>query len=167
MRQVFLVRHAEAEDAVEAAHAGRPDKERQLTDTGKRDMRKGAAGLAGVVDGIAVILTSPLTRAVQTAELLQVAFPQAKLKQHAYLAPGVDPAALLKSIAKLPTPVALVGHEPDLSQWAGYLCTGTSRSVVRMKKGSVCRLDMPEPALVGEACIAWLLTLKQLGKLAR
>lgn len=166
MRQVFLVRHAEAEDAVEAAHAGRPDQERRLTDPGMRDMRRGAEGLVGLVDGIALILTSPLTRAVQTAELLQTAFPKAELKRHAFLAPGSDPAALLKSIAKRAGPVALVGHEPDLSQWAGYVCTGTSRSVVRMKKGSICRLDMPVQALAGEACIAWLLTLKQLGKLA-
>ena len=166
MKQVFLVRHAEAEDAVDAVHAGRPDKERRLTDTGKREMRRGAEGLAALVDEIPLILTSPLIRAVQTAELLQATFPKAELKRHAFLAPGSDPAALFKSIAKHPGPVALVGHEPDLSQWAGYVCTGASRSVVRMKKGSVCRLDMPAQALAGEACIAWLLTLKQLGKLA-
>jgi len=166
MRQVFLLRHAEAEDAVEAAHAGRPDKERRLTDEGKRDMRRGATGLAVLVDTLPLILTSPLTRAAQTAELLQAAFPKAELKRHAYLAPGSDPAALLKSIAKHAGPVALVGHEPDLSQWAGYMSTGVPRSVVRMKKGSLCRLDMPEHAQPGEACIAWLLTLKQLGRLA-
>ena len=166
MKQVFLVRHAEAEDAVDAINAGRQDKERRLTDSGKRDMRRAAEGLAALVDGIALILTSPLTRAVQTAELLQAAFPEAKLRQHALLAPGSDPAALLKSIAKQAGPVAMVGHEPDLSQWAGYACTGTSRSLVRMKKGSVCRLDMPAQGVAGEACIAWLLTLKQLGKVA-
>ena len=166
MRQVFLVRHAEAEDTVDAVHAGRQDKERRLTDSGKRDMRRGAEGLATLVDEISLILTSPLTRAVQTAELLQAAFPKAELKRHAFLVPGTDPAALLKSIAKQPGPMALVGHEPDLSQWAGYMSTGTSRSVVRMKKGSVCRLDMPDPTHAGEACIAWLLTLKQLAKLA-
>lgn len=166
MKQIFLIRHAEAEDAVDAAHAGRPDKERRLTDTGKRDMRRGAAGLVELVDEIVLILTSPLTRAVQTAELLHECFPEAGLKRHAFLAPGADPAALLKSIAKQTGPVALVGHEPDLSQWAGYMSTGTSRSVIRMKKGSVCRLDMPDQALAGEACIAWLLTLKQLMRLA-
>ena len=165
MRQLFLLRHAEAEDAVDAAHAGRQDKERQLTDSGRREMRKGAAGLAELVDEIHLILTSPLTRAVQTAELLHAAFPKAELKRHAFLVPGSDPPALLKSIANKAGPVVLVGHEPDLSQWAGYMSTGTARSVVRMKKGSVCRLDMPEQAQPGEACIAWLLTLKQLARL--
>ena len=165
MRQVFVIRHAEAEDAVEAIHAGRQDRERRLTESGKRDMRKGAAGLAELVDEMPLILTSPLTRAAQTAELLQAAFPKAELRRHAFLVPGSDPGALLKSIANHSGPVALVGHEPDLSQWIGYMCTGTGRSVVRMKKGSVCRLDMPDKALPGEACIAWLLTLKQLARL--
>lgn len=166
MKQVFVIRHAEAEDAVDAAHAGRQDKERRLTDAGKRDMREAAAGLAELVDGISLILTSPLIRAAQTAELLQAAFPKAELRRHAFLAPGSDPGALLKSIVNRPGPVALVGHEPDLSQWIGYMSTGMSRSVVRMKKGAVCRLDMPDHAQPGEACIAWLMTVKQLGKLA-
>lgn len=166
MRRLFVIRHAEAEDAVEAIHAGRQDKERCLTESGKRDMRKGAEGLAALLDEMPLILTSPLTRAVQTAEQLQTAFPKAELRRHAFLAPGSDPGALLKSIANRPGPVALVGHEPDLSQWIGYMCTGAGRSVVRMKKGSVCRLDMPDQPMPGEACIAWLLTLKQLAKLA-
>lgn len=166
MKQLFVIRHAEAEDAVEAIHAGRQDRERRLTESGKRDMRKGAEGLAELVDEMPLILTSPLIRAVQTAELLQAAFPKAQLRRHAFLAPGSDSAALLKSIANRPGPVALVGHEPDLSQWIGYMCTGTGRSVVRMKKGSVCRVDMPDQAIPGEACIAWLMTLKQLTRLA-
>lgn len=165
MKQVLVIRHAEAEDAVDAAHAGRQDKERRLTDSGKRDMREAAAGLAELVDRVSLILTSPLTRAVQTAELLHAAFPEAELRQHAFLAPGSDPGALLKSIAKQSGPLALVGHEPDLSRWVGFMCTGESRSVVRMKKGSVCRLDMPDPAAPGEAHIAWLITLKQLTRL--
>ena len=166
MKQLFVIRHAEAEDAVEAIHAGRQDKERRLTQSGKRDMRKGAEGLAELVDEMPLILTSPLTRTVQTAELLQAAFPKAELRRHTLLAPGSDPGTLLKSVANRPGPGALVGHEPDLSQWIGYMCTGASRSVVRMKKGSVCRLDMPNQPMAGEACVAWLFTLKQLIKLA-
>ncbi|HEV7166096.1 MAG TPA: phosphohistidine phosphatase SixA [Gammaproteobacteria bacterium] len=166
MRRIFVIRHAEAEEPVEAARAQRNDRERRLTESGKRDMRKGAQGLTTLVDDIQLILTSPLKRALETAEILQRAFPGAKLKQHALLAPGFDPAELLESLTGESGAVALVGHEPDLSQWVGYMTTGMSRSVVRMKKGSVCRLDMPEPALPGEACIAWLLTLKQLARLA-
>ena len=166
MKRVFVIRHAEAEEPVEAARERRSDGQRRLTESGRRDMRKGAEALAQLVDEIPLILTSPLKRAVETADILHAAFPTAKLQQHPLLAPGFDPAALLDSLAKLPGPIALVGHEPDLGQWIGYMSTGSERSVVRMKKGSVCRLDMPVPARPGEACIAWLLTLKQLTKIA-
>lgn len=165
MRQVFVIRHAEAEEPVDAARERRNDGQRRLTESGKHDMHRGAEGLARLVEDIPLILTSPLKRAVETAEILHTAFPEAKLRQQPLLSPGFDPEALLRSIAGASGPIALVGHEPDLSQWVGYMSTGASRSVVRMKKGSVCRLDMPDPGYAGEACIAWLLTLKQLGKL--
>lgn len=161
-----MIRHAEAEETVDAARERRNDGQRRLTKSGKRDMRKAAAGFSRLVEDIPLIFTSPLKRAVETAEILNEAFPQAKLRQQPLLSPGFDPDALLRSIADQSGPIALVGHEPDLSQWIGYMSTGVSRSVVRMKKGCVCRLDMSDPAAAGEACIAWLLTVKQLGKLA-
>ena len=166
MRKVFVIRHAEAEEPVDAARAHRNDGERRLTEAGRRDMQKAARGLAELVDEIPLILTSPLKRALETAEIVHGAFPKAKFKQHRLLSPGFDPAELLESLTDQSGTLALVGHEPDLSQWIGYMTAGTGRSVVRMKKGCICRVDMPDPALPGEACIAWLLTLKQLGKLA-
>jgi len=165
MRQIFVIRHAEAQEPGDAAATGRSDAERRLTAAGAQQMRKGAAGLATLVDDVAVILSSPLTRAIQTAEILAASFPQAKCLQHARLAPGFDPAELLHWVLRQKPVIALVGHEPDLSQWIGYMTTGISRSLVHMKKGSVCRLDMPDHAQPGEARIAWSLTLKQLAKL--
>lgn len=166
MKRVFVIRHAEAEEPVEAAKARRNDAQRQLTEAGRRDMRKGARGLASLADGIALILSSPLVRAVETAEILHGTFPQAELRLEKLLSPGFEPEGLLDAIAGETGPVALVGHEPDLSQWIGYMTTGSSRSLVRMKKGSVCRLDLDSGAAAGEAQLAWLLTLKQLVKLA-
>ncbi|HLW73694.1 MAG TPA: phosphoglycerate mutase family protein [Gammaproteobacteria bacterium] len=165
MTTVLVVRHAEAEEAAEAARAGRSENARRLTPDGARQMKKGARGLATLVDTPAVILSSPLTRAVETAGLLAEAFPAAKLERHVRLAPGFDPAALLHWAGRYGA-VMLVGHEPDLSQWIGYAVSGEPRSLVRMKKGSVCRLDMPASGHAGEAEIVWLLTLKQLAALA-
>lgn len=166
MKRVFVIRHAEAEEPVEAAKARRNDAQRRLTEAGSRDMRKGARGLASLADEITLILASPLVRAVETAQILHGAFPQAELRQEKLLSPGFDPEELLDAIVAEPGPVAIVGHEPDLSQWIGYMTTGSPRSLVRMKKGSVCRLDLDSGAAAGEAQLAWLLTLKQLAKLA-
>jgi phosphohistidine phosphatase len=165
MKQVLVVRHAEAEDPADALLAGRSDAQRRLTKTGIYRMRRGAAGLASLVDGIHVILSSPLTRAIQTAEILAAAFPRASRLQNARLAPGFDAGKLLSWISREPTAIALVGHEPDLSLWIGFMTAGVSRSLIRMKKGSICRLDMPDHAQPGEARIAWCLTLRQLAKL--
>ena len=165
MKSVLVIRHAEAEEIHDAAVAGRNDAQRRLTDEGRRQMKKGVHGLHKILDTLDFVLSSPLVRAVQTADILAGEFPDAERAEHARLSPGFDPGKLLKWVAQQPGHVALVGHEPDLSQWVGYVTTGLPRSLVAMKKGSVCRLDMPDTALAGEARIAWHLTLKQLAKL--
>jgi phosphohistidine phosphatase len=165
MKQVVVMRHAEAEEPANALLAGRSDALRRLTKAGANQMHKGAAGLATLVDDIHVIHSSPLVRAIQTADILSTSFPKAKRLQHARLAPGSDPAKLLAWVSRETSVIALVGHEPDLSLWIGYMTTGVARSLVHMKKGSVCCLEMPEHAHAGEARIAWCLTLKQLARL--
>ena len=166
MRQVLVVRHAEAEEQTSALLAGRGDEQRRLTKTGVRMMRKAAAGLATQVDEIQVILSSSLVRAVQTADIVSSFFPHAEQLQHARLAPGFGPDSLRTWVLRQNGTIALVGHEPDLSLWIGYMTCGAPRSLVHMKKGSVCRLELPDQAQPGEARIVWCLTLKQLAGLA-
>lgn len=166
MSTVLVVRHAEAEEPLEAARAGRNEAERRLTRDGIKLMKKGARGLATLVDPPTLILSSPLTRAVETADILAETFPSAKRENHSRIAPGFDPETLLRWLASRRDGVVLVGHEPDLSEWIGYTVSGLSLSLVRMKKGSICRLDIPATARPGEAEIVWLLTLKQLAALA-
>ena len=165
-RRVLVIRHAEAEEPAHALIAGRDEQHRELTKDGRRKMREGARGLEEVVEYLDHIVSSPLTRAVQTADLLAECFPAAKRAQHPGLAPGFDPAVLLQWVSRHKGVVALVGHEPDLSQWVGYTISGEARSLVLMKKGSVCCLEMPEAAAAGEACILWHMPLKQLRGLA-
>jgi len=161
-RCVLVIRHAEAEEPVDARIQGRDDYHRELTKDGRRKLREGAQGLKRLVEHIDHLVSSPLTRAIQTAELIAEAYPAAKRQQYAGLANGVDHSELLRWVARHDGVIALVGHEPDLSQWIGYAVTGAARSVVLMKKGSVCRLDMPQAAIAGEAQIAWHMSLKQL-----
>ena len=165
-RCVLVIRHAEAEELEEARQAGREEHQRELTRDGRRKMREGARGLKQLVDSIEHIAASPLTRALQTAELVSEAFPTAKRHRYSGLAPGVQHPELLRWITRQKGTVAIVGHEPDLSLWIGYMTTGEARSLVLMKKGSVCRLDMPETAVAGEAHIGWHLSLKQLRMIA-
>lgn len=164
-RCLLVVRHGIAEEPDEAAAADRDEFHRQLTQEGRRKMRAAAAGLQRLVENIDVLVSSPLTRAVETADIVAEVYPGAKRLQHAGLAPGLYHAELLHWIMRHRGSMALVGHEPDLSQWIGYLVSGEPRSLVQMKKGAVCRLDMPSNAAAGEARIVWLLSARQLAQI--
>ncbi|MDH3366486.1 MAG: histidine phosphatase family protein, partial [Gemmatimonadota bacterium] len=68
--QLLVVRHAIAEDRDIFAAAGREDDERPLTEEGTRRMAAGAVGLVRVVPRLDAVASSPLVRAVQTAEII-------------------------------------------------------------------------------------------------
>ena len=70
---LLVVRHGLAEDREAFKRTGRSDDLRPLTDRGRRRMRRNARGLAKVIRPD-LLVTSPLTRAVQTAEILSAAF---------------------------------------------------------------------------------------------
>src|SRR5688500_5357355 len=79
--------------------------------------RETAEGLAQLVKK-AVVLTSPLTRAKQTAQILDRALDGGKIEELAALSPGGSSRALFERLGKFgPDDTAiLVGHEPDLGQ---------------------------------------------------
>src|SRR5579859_1729995 len=114
--QLWLVRHAVA--------AGRdefegPDAERPLTDKGRRRFREFCDCLADEAPLPAALLSSPLLRAVETAEILAKAagLKKSEIVFTDLLAPGVDVKALLAFVRDQGGDfVGLVGHEPDMSR---------------------------------------------------
>jgi len=69
---------------------------------------------------------------------------EAKVEVSAALAPDADYAAFQKLIAKYADRegVLLVGHNPNLFKFLGRIITGNGGAGVRMRKGSVARIDM-------------------------
>jgi phosphohistidine phosphatase len=59
----------------------------------------------------------------------------------------------------------LVGHEPDLSQWAGWALTGRSQSLLALKKAGACLLEFEGRPEARKGRLLWLLTAGQLRKL--
>lgn len=110
---IHLVRHAEAIERTPEV----PEEHRYLTRRGRRRFRKAAKSLATLGIEPDVILTSPLIRSVQTADILaeKLRF-KGELVVAAALAPGFRPEGLDELLKLHPqaTEVALVGHEPDL-----------------------------------------------------
>lgn len=124
--RVVLVRHAEAVDGHEVGS----DAVRYLTDNGRRSVRRVGAALVehGVVP--TRIYTSPLVRAVQSAEVLAAA---AGLDGPVVVWPALAGGTTAQALSVLEAPelvaddtVMLVGHEPSIRTMAGHL-TGLGR----------------------------------------
>ena len=139
--KLLLLRHAVAEDRATFAASGKEDRFRPLTEDGRRKMRKIGDALARLLPDLALIATSPCVRTRDSAEILARACPeQPVISELAELAPAGSPAALLKFLQaqkSLPL-VACVGHEPNLSQFAGWLLTGGEKSFLELRKGGAC-----------------------------
>jgi len=127
---IILVRHAIAEDRHRAG-----DGARGLTGEGRRRFRKQALRLARKVP-IRRIISSPLVRAVQTAELLAEACELDRVEIHESLAPAANATVrTLKLIDTLPRGTALVGHNPSLEEVAAKLLHQTQLPYA-LKKGA-------------------------------
>jgi phosphohistidine phosphatase len=155
--ELLLVRHA---IAAAADGPGREaDARRPLTSKGRRRMRRGARGLAALAGPVELVATSPLVRAVETAEIVADALG-ADLEEMAAAAPGANPDAAVAWMRerRFPGAIALVGHEPGLSRLAALLLGGGRRPALSFKKGGACLLELPGEVQPGGARLRWLAT---------
>jgi phosphohistidine phosphatase len=165
--ELLVVRHAIAEDR--ETFRGE-DALRPLTAEGRRRFEKGARGLATLVDGVDVMATSPLVRAVETGEIVAKALAVRRTVRLAELDPDADPAAVVVWLRapRRGARAAIVGHEPHLSRLVAYLLAGDpGRELVALKKGGACLLALGARARPGGAELRWMLEPGQLRRLAR
>lgn len=132
------------------------DRERPLTNKGKNHLELTAETLSRMDLGLERIITSPLTRARQTAAIIATQFKMKKnIIEDDRLAHGFDIHKLgeiLESQAGTRV-LMLVGHEPEFSTVISEL-TGGGR--IELKKGGMARVDIPDPSVL-EGSLAWLL----------
>ena len=166
---LLVVRHGVAKDREAFARTGADDGERPLTRRGRREFKEAARGIARLVGEVDVIATSPLVRAVETAERLARALGMARAVRRAELEPGAPPRGLLAWLAKRGrgATVAVVGHEPDLSRLVSLLAAGRAADFVELDKGGACLLSFEGAPRAGGATVRWLLTQPQLRRIAR
>ncbi|MDP8243108.1 MAG: phosphohistidine phosphatase SixA [Candidatus Hinthialibacter antarcticus] len=163
--ELYIIRHAIAVDRFDAEVQS--DAERWLTDEGIEKMKIAARGLASLIDGFDCIYTSPYRRAKETAQIVADALP-APIEELGELQPGVEFGLIAKMLqSKTDDCVALVGHEPDLSELISESISATMHARVLMKKGAVARIDFPSQIAPGFGTLAWLLQPKQLRALGQ
>jgi phosphohistidine phosphatase len=157
--RVYFLRHGKAEDRL--AWTGR-DAERPLTVEGREALGREAKRLRALDLALDVVVTSPLVRARETAEIVAGELGLGgRLVEDERLAPGFDVARLEQVLAAHAPAGALmiVGHEPDFSETIAELIGGGD---VVMKKGGLARVDVAAP-VAGGGQLVWLLTPPLLG----
>ncbi len=139
--RLLLIRHA---IAVPSGAPGWEDDERPLTPRGRARFRAAARGLARLVDRPDVLLTSPLVRALATAEILAGAFGRLEPRSERALAHG-GVEAILALLERQPAEatVAAVGHEPVLSMLLARLLGSRRAERFAFRKGGAALIDLP------------------------
>jgi phosphohistidine phosphatase len=140
---LYLLRHGKAD------HPGwtAPDDDRPLTAEGIQEMRHVAAALKRLKVAPALILTSPLPRALKTAQITAEILGQ-PLDQSQALRPGFDRPAFDSLLAThKPSDLMLVGHDPDFT----LLIRSLTGARVKLPKAATAAIDLDPapPRLLG------------------
>lgn len=155
---LFILRHGEAGNRMTVVEK---DSERSLTPEGQIEMQKIAMSLKAMGLQANRVITSPLRRARETAEITAKILKIPKLEEWDELKPNGSKPALYRKLARLDqdSGLILVGHEPYLSSIIGEII-GTAEDRIILKKGGLgkVRITSFTPRISGE--LRWLLTPK-------
>lgn len=134
---LYLMRHGIAEDGLD-------DEARQLTDEGRRRVGQIARGLRAVGVMPDLVLSSPLVRARQTAQIAAaILAPKLEVEIFPPLAIGVEATELIAELAAYRghREILMVGHQPSIGELASHLLTGQAHiAPLPFKKGSVAAI---------------------------
>ena len=160
---VMLLRHAIAEDP-----GSRPDEERRLTPEGKRKLREVVAGMRALGLPVEAVLSSPLTRAGETAQMVADVF-DVGVEITPALAPGGRAEAVFAALeGRRAAGVVLVGHEPDMGELMSTLLVGSSGLVsVRFKKAGLAGITVASLPPHAAGILEFFLAPAQLRRIGR
>jgi phosphohistidine phosphatase len=165
---LYLIRHGIAVDLDPLAlNSLASDESRSLTKVGRKKIGQVADRLMKLELQFDLIMTSPLVRARQTADLLI----EKQLSTTLEVSEDLKPTGSLESwlaawnasTTNTQSTIALVGHEPNLSEWAELLIFGEVFHKFMLKKGGIIGLKFPDDRVaIGAAQLACLIPPKYL-----
>ncbi len=164
MLELYLIRHGVA---AERGDDYPDDSKRPLTGGGISRLRKEAKALDEMEIGFDHVISSPLVRARQTADVfVEMLKSKPSLSQSDALAPAGTPTAVMQELAKYLRKgrIALVGHEPNMGELAARLIG--ARTPLEFKKGAICRIDFDVPPPKGMGQLRWFVTSRMLREIA-
>lgn len=162
---IILVRHAIAGER--DPRRWPDDRERPLTKDGIGKFERAATGLAKVAGSVDLVLSSPLRRAWQTAEILENVAGWPAPVECIELEPENSPEMVIERCNRDGADlIALVGHEPLLGELAATLMSGAGAPSQPLKKGGAVCLHADDEVSAGGMAVRWWLppkVLRQLG----
>jgi phosphohistidine phosphatase len=161
--RLLIVRHA---IAVPHGTPAVPEDLRPLTPRGEKRFRVAARGLARICARPDVLLTSPLVRARQTADIAAEAWGKIEPREESALAGGsFEQIAAVVDKLKSEELVALFGHEPDVSGLVARLLGAEDSERLTFRKGGAALMDVPGRMADGGALV-WYLPPRVLREIA-
>lgn len=158
---LLIIRHAIAFER--DRNRWREDADRPLSPAGVRRARKAAAGLKELTRRPQRLLTSPLVRARQTAQILTHSAGWPEAEECPQLSPGEPALAVLALLAKGRGKLtAVVGHQPGLGHLLAACLLGGGSLPVEMKKNAVACVSFEGAPRAGHAALKWLATPRML-----
>jgi phosphohistidine phosphatase len=147
---IYLLRHGEAD----WPDWKKSDDERPLTKPGKKEVHEVGKFLKRIKARPELIVTSPLPRASQTAEIV-AGHLKIKCRKDKLLAPGFGRQELERILKKYPAEsLMVVGHEPDFSHTIAQLTGGE----VKLSKAGVALVELDRSWRNGR--LLWLIPPK-------
>ena len=162
--ELYLIRHGVA---AERGEDYPDDSKRPLTNGGISRLRKEAKALDELGVALDHIITSPLVRTRQTADIFAESMKsKPSVSQSDALAPAGTSTAVIQELAKhmRKARIALVGHEPNIGELAGRLIG--ARMPLEFKKGAICRIDFEVFPPKGIGQLRWFVTPRMLREIA-
>lgn len=169
---LYIIRHGKAEPWDTAPN----DVERQLTPEGKQGVEAAAKALVRLEIELKQLISSPLVRAYQTAEIFSKINNNLPIEKSNYLAPGTcgEKVTELLQMKGKSESIAIFGHNPDFSELVSYFTVNNPNSYLNidLKVGSVVRIEFPQLTdwtrlTSGIGLLRWVLEpkiLRELGK---
>ncbi len=161
--ELYLIRHGIAADRGEEYP---DDSKRPLTSDGIARLRREAKALDSLDISFDQILSSPLVRAKQTADIFSEGLKgKPSVSTTDALTPAGSPAAVIQELGKhmRKARIALVGHEPNIGELAAHLIG--AKVALPFKKGAVCRIDFAVFPPKGRGQLVWFVPPRLLRKL--
>jgi phosphohistidine phosphatase len=156
--------------AVEREEWDGPDSDRPLTERGAKRVSQVSAGLRWLEVQPTYIFSSPLVRALETADILQSSLSiQSAIKRVDELLPDANPERLLALFRDLPPEctVVCVGHEPHLGLTASIMLAGKPSTAFAFKKAGASLIELSSPPKIGRGVLHWWMEPGQLRALGK